>query len=92
MDSVFEEIKGIAIMSKEKLINLIEMIKKEKIISKKELKRKIMQMLIRNNDIRKINGLTASLLDGNADNLKDKDVESLLVAINDLYIDIKNKL
>lgn len=66
-------------MSKEKeLLNIIETILKENILTQKELKKEIMSLLVKNNNARKIDGLTMGLLEGKIDGLKNKDIDILI--------------
>lgn len=78
-------------MNKENLLNLVKRINKENILSKKEFKMKVTQVLVKDNDNRKIEGLVTSLLEGIADNIKDQDVENLLVVLNELVKNNQNE-
>jgi hypothetical protein len=77
--------------NKEKLLNLVEKITNNNILSKKEFKMKVAPVLVRNNDSRKIEGLVTGLLEGQIDGIKDQDVENLLTILNEYTNNIENK-
>jgi len=69
--------------NKTKLIGIIETIVKEKTMSEKDFTKKIAPVLIKTNDSRKINSLITDLWELNTENIKDEDVESLLLTLKD---------
>jgi hypothetical protein len=78
-------------MNREKLISIIEKIIKSNILSNKELKQKIMKVLVNNNDTRKVTELTTELLEGKTDGIKDEDINTLIESLKQLVtIDLNN--
>lgn len=73
-------------VDKEMLLNIVDKIVKNNILTKQEFKAKVASVLIRNNDSRKLEGMTENLWEGGADNLKSQDVEGLIFELNN-YID-----
>lgn len=74
--------------SNERLLSIIEKIVKDNILTKKELKKRVMPILVKNNDARKVDGLATDLLDGKTEDIKDEDVDILIENLSDL-INIK---
>lgn len=66
-----------------RLLNLVDKIKKENILSKKQFKMKVAPVLVQNNDSRKIEGLISNLYEGDVEDIKDQDVDNLIILLQE---------
>jgi hypothetical protein len=71
-------------MNREKLLTIIEKIIKENVLTSKELKQRLMKILTDNNDTRRVNGLSAELLEGRMEGIKDEDIDILIQNLSKL--------
>lgn len=69
---------------KEKLLRIIDEIVRQNILTSGDLKKKILPILMKNNDSRKVSGLASRLLEGNADEIKESDIAILIKDLENL--------